>query len=73
MSVVLAALNTLDHDNDAKDDDADGKDTAGKKTLMRDATAMGPGGDASALVVILPLCDDDIGGGLYNRTLALSP
>ncbi len=71
-SVVLAASNTLDHDNDTEDDDADAEDTAGKKTLMRDATAEGTGGGASVLVVILPLRDDDIGGGPYDSASALS-
>jgi hypothetical protein len=53
--VVLLALNTLDHDNDANNDDANAKDAAGKKTLMRDVTAAGTGSCASALAVILPL------------------
>ncbi len=71
-SVVLAASNTPDHDNDADDDDADAKDAAGKKTLMREATAAETGGGALALAVILPLRNDDIGGGLYDSASALS-
>jgi hypothetical protein len=71
-SVVLVASNTPDHDNDANDDDADAKEAAGKKTLMKDATAAGTGGGALALAVILPLRDDDIGGGPYYSALALS-
>ena len=63
-SIVLAASNTPDHDNNANDNDADAKDAIGKKTLMRDATAAGTGGGPLALAVILPLRDDDISGSL---------
>ena len=71
-SVVLVASNTPDHDNDADDDDANAEDVTGKKTLMRDATAAGTGGGASALAVILPLRDNDIGGRRNDSALALS-
>jgi hypothetical protein len=71
-SVVLAASNTLDHDNDAKYDNANAEDATGKKTLMRDVTAAGTGGGTLALVVILPLHDDDIHGSPYNSALMLS-
>ncbi len=56
LSVVLAASNTPDHDNGADDADADAGDTAGKKTLVRDVTAVGDNSgdkDASTLGVIL--------------------
>ncbi len=36
LSVVLPASNTPDHDNNANNNEADAKDAAGKKTLMRD-------------------------------------
>jgi hypothetical protein len=65
-SVVLAASNTPNYDNDANEDDADAKDATGKKTLMRDVTAARTGGGALALAVILPLHDEDIGGGPYD-------
>ncbi len=45
-SVVFAASNTPNHDNDANNDDANAKDATGKKTLMRDATAAGTGSGA---------------------------
>jgi hypothetical protein len=35
-SIVLAASNTPNHNNDTDNDDANAKDAAGKKTLMRD-------------------------------------
>jgi hypothetical protein len=70
--VVLVASNTPDHDNNANNDDADAKDAAGKKTLMRDRTAAKTSSGALALAVILPLCNDDIGGSPYNSALALS-
>jgi hypothetical protein len=71
-SVVLVASNIPDHDNDANNNGADAEDNAGKKTLMRNATAAENGGGALALAVILPLCDNDIGGGPYDRALMLS-
>jgi hypothetical protein len=61
LSIILAASNTPNHDNNAKNDDANAKDATGRKTLMRDATAVGTGGGALALVVILPLRNNDIG------------
>ena len=71
-SVILAASNTPDQDNNADDNDANAEDAAGKKTLMRDATTAGTGGGTLALAVILPLHNDDIGGGLYDSASALS-
>ena len=61
-SVILVALNIPNHNNDADNNNADAKDAAGKKTLMRDATAAGTGGGG----------DNDIGGGPYDSALALS-
>ncbi len=71
-SIILAASNTHDNNNDANNNNADAEDAAGKKTLMRDPTTAGSGNGASALAVILPLRDDDIGSGPYNSALALS-
>jgi hypothetical protein len=42
-SILLAASNTPNHNNNANDDYANAEDIAGKKTLMRDATADGNG------------------------------
>jgi hypothetical protein len=71
-SVILAASNTPDQDNNADDNDANAEDAAGKKTLMRDATTAGTGGGTLALAVILPLRDGDIGGGPYDSASVLS-
>jgi hypothetical protein len=62
----------LPQDNDADDNDTNAQDTTRKKTLVRDETAAGTGGGVSALAVILPLCNNDIGGGPYDSALALS-
>ncbi len=72
LSILLVASNTPNHDNNANDDYTDAKDVSRKKTLMRDATAEGNGSDTLALVVILPLHNEDIGGGPCNSALALS-
>ncbi len=72
MSVILAALNTPDHNNDANYDDADSEDAVGKKTLMTEGTAAGTGGGASELAVIFPLRDNEIGGGQYDSASVLS-
>jgi hypothetical protein len=56
LSVVLALLNTPNHDNNADNDDANAKDASGKKTLVRDTTTAGGNNgnaDAGMLSIVL--------------------
>jgi hypothetical protein len=62
LSDILVATNTPNHNNATSNNDANYKDAARKKTLMRDTTMAGTGSSTSTFAVILPLHNNDIGG-----------